>query len=95
MAHFPKSKLSPFHFEHIMCYIFHAELTRVKKAIAFKAVGQLDATAVGAVEGLSLLGAAIPVARQESFEGGEVGCGGVTTCTRGGRGRQAQDQCKQ
>ena len=63
------------------------ELTRVEKSIAGQAVGHLDATAVGAVEGLSLGGAAVSVAREESFKGGEVGG------TAAGRGRsQAREQ---
>lgn len=65
-------------------------LTRVEKSIAGQAVGHLDATAVGAVEGLSLFGAAVSVAREEPLKCGKVGGGAAA-----GRGRgrsQAREQ---
>ena len=68
--------------------LLEQKLTRVEKSIAGQAVGHLDATAVGAVEGLSLGGAAVTVAREEPFKGGKVGGGAAT-----GRGRsQAREQ---
>ena len=68
--------------------LLEQKLTRVEKSIAGQAVGHLDATAVGAVEGLSLGGAAVTVAREEPLKGGKVGGGAAT-----GRGRsQAREQ---
>lgn len=69
-------------------FYLRQRLTRVEETIAGQAVGHLDAAAVGAVEGLSLGGATVSVAREESFKGGEVG-GGTAT---GRRRRQARKQ---
>lgn len=66
------------------------ELTRILKAVARKAVGHLDATAVGAVEGLSLGGAAVSVARQESFKGGNVRGSGTAIGRYQARKQRAQ-----
>lgn len=64
------------------------ELTRVEETIASQAVGDLDAAAVGAVEGLSLGGAAVSVAREEPLKGGKVGGG----CATGRSRSQAREQ---
>ena len=96
LVHGARFHISSFHIDfpahHVLLSpeaLIEQTLTRVEKAIAGQAVGHLDATAVAAVEGLSLGGAAVSVAREEPLKGGKVGGGAAPT----GRGRsQAREQ---